>query len=291
MKNLDFLNKSRERKKFSSKRRWVVLGSFGAMILLLVAFSIGENSLLGGFFGGVFTSVQQLFTNMAAPITQQIEESAQQANALEQNRVLQAQVESLQTENRLLEEQRAENERLTELLGLKEAYGTNESVAARVIAKNTDPYFQVFLIDKGSYDGITQNMAVLHGDGLVGRIVEVAPTWSRVLAMIDGRSGVSAIVSRTRDQGIVRGSLDTMSDMCRMVYVASDADVMPGDQIVTSGLGGVYPKGVLIGEVTEVSLSEDTEEQYLLVKPAVNFLSVEEVLVVSVGEDVPEVEE
>jgi rod shape-determining protein MreC len=126
-------------------------------------------------------------------------------------------------------------------------------------------------------------MPVVNGDGLVGRVVDVGANYSRVMAIIDTTSGVSGIVERTRDNGILTGTADSDADEAQMVMgnLPLDADLMPGDTVITSGLAGVFPKGIAIGEVTEVRPSTDGMRNEALVTPWVDFEHLEEVMVIT----------
>ena len=126
-------------------------------------------------------------------------------------------------------------------------------------------------------------MPVVNGDGLVGRVVDTGAGFSRVMAIIDASSGVSGIVERTRDNGILTGT-DSSGDgdaLMMMGNLPLDADLMPGDTVITSGLAGVFPKGIAVGEVTEVRPSTDGMRNQAIVTPWVDFYHLEEVMVIT----------
>ena len=124
-------------------------------------------------------------------------------------------------------------------------------------------------------------MAVVTGDGLVGRVYEAGLNYAKVLSMIDSRSSIACLIERTRDNGVLSGQLDsgTGSDSCYMYYLPAVNSVTPGDRVITSGLDSMYPKGLLVGTVTEVSRQTETSSQYIVVSPLVDFTRIEEVLV------------
>lgn len=118
---------------------------------------------------------------------------------------------------------------------------------------------------------------------MVGRVIEVADGWAKVRTIVDGKSAVSGIVQRNRDNGLLKGnnSLGSEDGLCRMIYLPEDSNVTAGDKVLTSGLGEIFPKGIYIGEIIEVT--KDTRELYMtaIVKPGVDFQRLEEVLVVT----------
>ena len=124
-------------------------------------------------------------------------------------------------------------------------------------------------------------MAVVNGDGLIGRVYEVGLNYAKVLTIIDPRSSLGCLVQRTRDNGILRGGVSDSDDTaeCYVYYLPNVNNIMPGDTIVTSGTDELYPQGITVGTVSEVSLSAGSEGNYAIVTPAVDFLHIVEVLV------------
>ncbi len=176
-----------------------------------------------------------------------------------------------------LEEARLENERLKTLVGFIDARDLeNESVGARVIARPTNSWEAVITIDRGTADGVDNGMPVLGPQGLLGQTVEVTEHSARVRLIADQRSGVAAMIQATRAEGVVWGSL---AGSLRMDYVSRETTVVPGDLVLTSGMGGVYPKGLLIGEVTEIDTPENALFPRIAVRPSARLDGIEEVIV------------
>ena len=189
--------------------------------------------------------------------------------------------EGLDVENRMLrsqlvelEELRSENARLKGLLEFRSGLET-ETVVARVIGVDPTNWFQTVTIDKGSEQRLREGMAVINQHGVVGRIVKCSPRSSRVLLLIDASSAVATLVERTRTRSVCRGTGDGLS----LDYVALPEDVAEGDLIVTSGLGGVFPKGLPVGTVRSVVRGGFSMFQTIEVAPAVDFSRIEEVMV------------
>lgn len=169
----------------------------------------------------------------------------------------------------------AANARLKALLGLKESMQT-PSVAVSVIGEDSSAWFKTLVVDRGSADGLAEGMPVVALGGAVGRLVKVAPHSSRVLLLTDHASAIAAVVQRSRARGVVRG---LGGGRCSLEFTVKDEDVKVGDSVITSGVGGVFPKGIPLGEVTMVKKGEYGIFQTIEVRPTVNIGRLEEMLV------------
>ena len=156
-------------------------------------------------------------------------------------------------------------------------------VAARVIGVDATSWFRSITIDRGSSEQIREGMAVVSAYGVVGRIVTCTPHSSRVLLVVDASSKLSTLIERTRARAICRGDGDSMS----LDYLPLTDDVQVGDLLVTSGLGGGFPKGLIVGAVTRVDKRGYDMFQTVKVEPAVDFEHLEEVLVIFSAETSP----
>jgi rod shape-determining protein MreC len=194
----------------------------------------------------------------------------------------------LQRENAFLNEQinryhegYVEGLRLRKLLNIKEEF-KHRAVIARVINNDRTTLFKTLLINKGTTEGLRVGLPVLADRGVVGRIIETSWHASRVLLVIDENSNIDALVQRSRAQGILQGAGPAG---CNLKYISRVEDVQTGDVVLTSGLAGVFPKGLLIGVVTGASRQEGGLFQKINVSPAVDFGKLEEViaLVVDAG--------
>ncbi len=168
------------------------------------------------------------------------------------------------------------DKRLAELLSFRSAL-EGDTVAAQVIGRDPLPWFGTVTINKGEADGVRKNMAVLSPFGVAGQTMTTGAHSARVLLLTDNNSGIDAVVQRSRARGIVEGALD---GGCVMKYVKREEDVEVGDRIVTSGLDGIFPRGVIIGEVTHVTRGNRGLLQVADVKPTTPLDRIEEVLVV-----------
>lgn len=150
-------------------------------------------------------------------------------------------------------------------------------VAAEIIAKDSSTWFKTIIIDKGFDDGVGTGMPVVVPEGIAGQIIDVAAKYSKALLIIDRNSAVDALVQRTRARGVIKGESD---DKCFFKYALRKHDILQGDVIVSSGLDGVYPKGLRLGHVVNVVKKDSGIFQEVKVEPFVDFEKLEEVLIV-----------
>ncbi|MDR2108643.1 MAG: rod shape-determining protein MreC [Coriobacteriales bacterium] len=176
-----------------------------------------------------------------------------------------------------LEEARLENERLKALLGLVDAYKL-ESATARILSHSSDSWNQIITIDKGSGDGISTGMTVMSPNGLLGQVETVGQFSATVRLITDPSSGVAVFLQASRAECILSGSSERL---LYLSYLPIDSPVEPGDVVITSGAGGVYPKGIVIGEVVSATHGVADVYQTVVVKPVSRVESYEEVVVLT----------
>ncbi|OGB89204.1 MAG: rod shape-determining protein MreC [candidate division NC10 bacterium RIFCSPLOWO2_02_FULL_66_22] len=193
----------------------------------------------------------------------------------EENKGLQRETATQKRRIDQLEEQALETQRLQALLAMRQA-SRAEFLTARVIGKDATNWFKTILLDRGSLEGVRRNQPVLAPDGLVGRVVEVTPTSAKVQLLTDPVNAVGGLIQRTRVTGIVSGNLGAGA---RVRYLPLMADVVVGDQVVTSGMGGVFPKGIPIGRITAVDRRSGALFQEASLQSAVDLSRLEEVLI------------
>ncbi len=206
----------------------------------------------------------------------------------EQNRMLRNEVEQLRVQNLEASEALAENERLRTLLGYRQMMTQFDMVGARVIGRDSATWSSVIIIDRGQKDGVNTDMTVVTEKGLVGHILEAGWNTSKVQLILDPRSSVGTLVQRaeSRVAGIVQGDLDNPT-MPQMVNIPKNADVVEGDVIVTSGFGGTYPKGIVVGLVSSLQNDSGGLLKIGLLEPAVDFQKLEDVMVITESREAP----
>ncbi len=210
------------------------------------------------------------------------------ATLYEQNKMLRNEVEQLRGINLQANEALAENERLRKMIGYQQAARQFDFVAARVIGRESDTWSRMIVIDRGTMNGIANDMPVVTPQGLVGRVVEAGMNSSKVQLILDPRSSVGTIVQRaeSRVTGIVQGDMDNPT-MPQMVNIPKNADVVEGDVIVTSGFGGVYPKGIIVGLVSSLKNDDGGLLKIGVLEAAVDFQKLEDVMVITASREAP----
>ncbi len=255
-------------------------------IVMGITFATSKNpsSASGNVLGTVLRPVQGFFSSIGDGVGGFFGFIGDMKNFQQENLELKDKVDELSAKVRELEGFRQENERLRQLLDFKSAASQWDMVGCEVIAKEPGNWFHSFTIDKGEHDGIRVDDAVLSGYGLVGRVTEVGPTWAKVLTIIDTESSVGALNSRTQDFAIVDGDLSLAEEgKCKLSYLAKNSSPVVGDSILTSGLGGVYPEGILIGSVSDIKSDSMGYSQYAIIDTAVDFERIREVMVIRNG--------
>lgn len=169
-----------------------------------------------------------------------------------------------------------ENERLTRLLEMRKTV-REPTVAAAVIGEDVAPWFRTLTIDQGTSSGVREGMPVLAAGGVVGQTIKVTPNSSRVLLLTDHASGIAGLIQRSRARGVVKGIGESL---CSLEFTMREEEVTVGDLVVTSGVGGVFEKGLPIGTVTMVKKGQYGIFQTVTIKPTVSTAHLEEVLVV-----------
>jgi rod shape-determining protein MreC len=193
-----------------------------------------------------------------------------------ENERLQQELGRLRLEAAVANELLIENERLRDLLGFKKLHPLS-SIMAQAIGKESSPSSRTMTINRGTDDGIEKDLAVITAAGVVGKIQAVLPGTAKVILLTDPVSTLAVRVQRNREEGLLEGRLSS----CALKYVSFYADIQEGDLLVTSGLDGIYPKGLPVATVVKVSKHEASAFQTVIAEPAVRLSRVEEVLVLT----------
>ena len=189
---------------------------------------------------------------------------------------LKQEVNSFKRENSRFKELLATHERLRKLLQFKEVI-QRPVVAAQVIGLDPTGWFKSIIIDKGKKAGLKWDMPVVNASGVVGRIVSVSIDYAKVLLIIDQNSAVDCLTQQSRDRGMVKG---LSTDVCEMDYMAKSSDAVVGEMVITSGLGGIFPKGLPVGKISTIKEASGEFFKEIEVTPSVDFSKLEEVLVI-----------
>ena len=237
-------------------------------------------SAVGGF---ILVPLQDGISKVGSWLNTRSEELVQIRSLIKENEELKAQVDELTMENIRLQQDRYELTNLRELYDLDAQYDEYDKVGARIIAKDSGNWFHSFVINKGYNDGLEIDMNVMAGSGLVGRIVDVGPNWSKVMSIIDDNSNTSGMVLSTSDNLIVSGDLELYADgFISFEMLIDSADrVVEGDKIVTSNVSDKYLPGILIGYISSINVDSNNLTKSGIITPAVDFEHLEEVLVIT----------
>ncbi len=269
---------------FFSSRFFTVLLVITVLILLLMAVSTikGDRAnIFENMVSTVVSPVQKGFRSVGTATERFFGRFKSNAAYREENEKLKAKLTELEENTRELYALRNENERLRGLLSMEEAHPEYDMIGAHVVAKDPGVWYSAFKIDKGTRDGIQKNDTVVTEKGLVGYIYEVGTNWSNVLSIIDSKSAAGCVVERTGDTAVVEGSVELMTEgVCHLAYLSRDAQVAEGDFVETSGLGGIYEKGLLIGKIKSLSVDPQGLYYEATVEPAVEFDRISEVMVI-----------
>ena len=260
-------------------KRWKFLGLILLLILLLLlGRSCGSSETISGPEGAAqegsqsISSVGDFFGNFFDFSTK---------------KELQAEIDSLnqelaqvKTESQISGDIEAENQELRELLGLQESFTAGwGTVAAEVISREADNWYEKLTINKGSKDGISENMAVVDQNGLLGKIVNVTENTSEVLLIIDSAGSLGGMMQKSSIQGVLQG-IGGGKGLINMTKLPYNADIQLNDVVITSGVGGVFPAGLLVGTVVKVNSSSDGLSKEAIIQPYADFNDIQFVLVV-----------
>lgn len=260
----------------------IVLSLVFIVFIGLTASKRDRVGIFEGVVGNVLNPVQKYLYIGGQRVNNLFSFIANISNIKQENDALRA--NNLELENKLVEYEatKAENEKLREMLDFKSENNQYSYLGANVIGKSSGNWYDVFIIDRGSNQGVKKYYPVVTGRGLVGQVMEVGPNWSKVLSVVDERSRVSGAISRTGEQGMIQGVSDLNGEKnLRMLYLPANADVQQGDFIVTSGISKFFPKNIKIGVVAEVVDDKAEFVKSVTVEPEVDFNKLEEVFVIT----------
>ena len=262
------------------------------LVLTLVCFLLMLGSFTLGWTAGpvgtaasyVFIPMQRGLTTVGNWISDKTYELATLKDVMKENEQLKTHVDELTDELNTLKLEQYDMEDLRELVALDTGYSEYNKLSASVIAKDAGNWFDTFLIDKGSKDGVAEGMNVITGRGLAGIITEVGPNYAKVRCIIDDTSSVSGMILSTSDNCIIKGDLQMMDER-QMITFSNLKDtggkVAVGDQVVTSYISSEYVQGLLIGYISEIHVNSNNLTKSGLITPVVDFEHIKHVLVIT----------
>ena len=252
------------------------------MLILIVIFSNGENdsNFLQNAANNLIMPIQNGLTYLKNKLSGNGAFFSDIDYLKEENKKLKEKNNDLEQSLRELENIKTENQTLKEYMNLAEKYREYKTIPGYVINKDISNYSKTIVINLGKKDGVEVNMTVIGNEGLVGHVVSVTDSTSKIQTIIDTASSVSCAMSTTKDSIVCKGTLDEKSAL-KAMYIPTDANIIQGDSIETSGIGGIYPKGIHIGTVKKVTNTQNMTDRYALIETAVNFDKLDTVLVIT----------
>ena len=264
-----------------SKKILLIVGAIVLIVVNMIILYISGSRYRSSGFGRVaiffIAPVQEAVTDSVSFVKGIWSNYFYLVSVAQENDNLKKKLSRAFTKNSQYNEIELSNQRLRNLLNFKETT-TSKILAAEVISVDPSSWFKAVIIDKGSSDGVERGLPVVIRQGIAGQVVDVSSRYSKIMLIIDRNSSVDALVQRTRARGIIKG--EATAGQCLFKYVLRKDDVRVGDTIVASGLDGVFPKGLPIGDVKEVVRRNSGVFQEVRVVPYIDFEKLEEVLVI-----------
>ena len=267
-----------------SKKKTGIIGSVVTIVLLIILVFISNLNL------NKFSYIENAFGKLVMPIQSGITYLKQKLNGndnyfatmdylKQENEALKQKNEELEEVLRNLEIIQAENSTLKEYLSLTEQYKSYKSIPAYVINKDISNYSSIFIINAGSSSGIKENMTVIAAEGLVGHVISVTNDTAKVQTLVDSSNVVSATLENSKDNVICRGTLT--GNELKTTYISPNTVLIEGEKLYTSGMGGIYPKGIYIGIIKKINETKNITNRSFITEAAVDFENLETVLVIS----------
>lgn len=264
--------------KFTIFIAFVILFLTGSMLYSLTA---NKSTVTDSTAGTIASPAQQGFGSIGSFFSSIVERLTKYDDVLKENEELKKQISGYDSSSAQNEMYKTENEDLKELLNLKEQNTDFVFEDATVISKDPGDWFSVFTIDKGSINGIKTGCPVITSDGLAGIIKSVGLNYAKVVSIIDTECVTGAMIARTGDAAIAEGNFElSQSGLCKLTFFDNNVIINRGDIVDTSGLGGVFPKGLRIGRIEDILPEEGGITNYAVIRPAVNFDSIKKVYVI-----------
>lgn len=262
-----------------------ILGGIITLIILILLIFLSnvkteKLSFLESTVSTIVTPIQRVFTDLKNKIQGNSAYFTDIENLQNENEELKERNSKLETELRELESIKADNATLQEYMNLTKKYADYNTIPAYVINKDVSNYSSDLIINVGTEDGVKENMTVIADKGLVGHVISVTNNTAKVQVIVDGASTVSCNISTTEENIICKGTLEN-NQILRASYIPTGAELIQGDNVYTSGIGGIYRKGILIGTIKDIITTSNITDRYAIIEPAVDFSTIDSVLVIN----------
>ncbi|HEX3021332.1 MAG TPA: rod shape-determining protein MreC [Lachnospiraceae bacterium] len=274
----------KRRSRFSLEPKYILLiCSILCAIFIFVSFKYSEKvQPARSFVNGIFTPMQKGINTVGQWISDKVKLFTNINDLIDENGKLKEELASTEYENKILQQEGYELDTLRDLYKLDKRYPSYPKVAATIISRDANNWYDRFQINKGSDDGLKVGMNVLAGNGLVGIITEVGHNYSIVRSIIDDNSNVSGIFLKTNDTCNVKGNLELIDKgLIEVQDIHKDAKVEDGYEVVTSPDSSKYLEGILIGYISDITVDSNNLTKSGYLTPAVNFTNLSTVLVIT----------
>lgn len=260
----------------------MVVGGLIFSFLLRAIYTGGIMPFLSSAGGLVMLPLNSFSASVGSSIQERFGPFLSAGKVAEENRALRAEVQDLKEQLIDYEAVKMENVQFRELLEIKERNSDFIFEPATVVARTPDDWFGSFTIDVGTYHGVTLRCPVITSEGLVGIVSEVGHGYSKVQTIMDASVNIGGVDIQTLDTGIITGSIPLAQEgRCKLGFLPRESGATPGDTIVTSGTGGLLPRGLIIGEIDKVEMETTGLSLYAVVSPAADIQGAKQVFVIT----------
>lgn len=267
---------------FFKKKIWLAVLIIAVFTVVLAYMSKNGTDPVSKAVNYVLTPVEAKLSQVITPVRNAISYIGRMEEYAAENQSLRRENIELNSKLKEIKEYREENERLRRLLAITDEYESFETVAARVAGYETDNWFSYITIDKGTSSGIEISDTVITADGLLGQVTEVGKNWAKVSTIINAEGSAGVRITRNGEIGIVEGDATlSKSKKCKLGYLTANASIIAGDILKTSGLGGIYPPGLPVGKISDISKDNMGRLDYAVIEPFVDFDKLYEVIVIT----------
>lgn len=250
-------------------------------MMVVSAADRGKVTFIEDFVGIVITPIQNLCVTISSKGGDFVAIFTEHKKLIEENEKLKNELASSAGALRDAQIYKQENESLRKMLGIADENRDFEFESALVVASEMSGYSHTLTLNKGSASGVKKRDVVITADGLVGYVCELGTTWCKITTVLDSSCEVGALISRTQDVGVLEGDFSLAANgNCKLAYLANEVKLSAGDSVITSGISGIFPPRIMIGNIVEIKPESHGISQYAIVEPAVDFTKLKNVYIV-----------
>jgi rod shape-determining protein MreC len=252
------------------------------VVMLFASTSRGRSSALNNASNIIMAPMQKLSTRVSLFLSDRVAYFTEYDRLKAENEKLKQEIAKMSIALANYDDFKQENELLRDMVGVRETNPDYRFEMAQIISREPGNWFGTFTINKGTVDGVKTYNPVITAAGLVGYVSQAGTNWAKVSPITDSSVAVGAIVTRSREVAVVEGDLElSKQNLCKLSYLQKDTAVIAGDRVETSGLGGVFPEGIMIGTVQEIKLEPHGLSKYAVIQPSVVLDDLRDVFVIT----------